>query len=197
MLSTSNTKAGDFGPCIPSLLYGFRNHPVSQNHFDMVEQPASKTLTLFTPGSYFFYDQCNVTNSIDLLFNRTPKPYVAYLSIYCSKEHKYHMLHLYQYTVQQNTNIICSNPINILFKKTHLSYVLPLSIYCSKENKYNIWLLYTYTVQQNTNIICSISINILFNDIAKPCVASLSISCSTETISYVASISINCSKEQH
>jgi len=53
MLSTSNTKAGAFCPCIPSLLYGFRNPPVSQNLFDMVEPTAAKTLTLITSGSSF------------------------------------------------------------------------------------------------------------------------------------------------
>ena len=53
MLSTSNTKAGAFCPCIPSLLYGFRDPTVSQNLFDMAEPPAAKTLTLFTPGSSF------------------------------------------------------------------------------------------------------------------------------------------------
>jgi len=63
MLSTSNTKAGALCPCIPSLLCGFRNPTVSQNLFDMVEPPAAKSLTLFTPGSTFLLGSMNCYNN--------------------------------------------------------------------------------------------------------------------------------------
>jgi len=54
MLSTSITKDSAFCPCIPSILYGFRNPPVSQNLFDNVEPPAAK-LSPFLPQVHPFF----------------------------------------------------------------------------------------------------------------------------------------------
>jgi len=52
MLSNSNTKAGAF-VLVYLLSFMAFGTPVSQNLFDMVETPAAKTLTLFTPRSSF------------------------------------------------------------------------------------------------------------------------------------------------
>jgi len=73
------------------------------------------------------------------------------------------MQHLYQYTVQQNSNIICSISVNILLNRTPISYTASLSKYCSREHQLHIQHLYEYTFQQNYNIISSIYINKLFN----------------------------------